>query len=232
MSLPKQQLPTYTTTIPSTGKKIKFRGFTVREEKILLLAKEEEDPDAIINAIKQILTGCILDPVDVDGMTMFDIEYLITHIRAKSVGEVIELSMPCDVDPSHSKTLVGVNIGQAKVQFPEGHATTIHLYDDVHIKMKYPTLKEISSLEKASGIDAIILCIDSIYTNEEVFDAREQTKEELAEFIESLTNKQLQQIQDKFVDKMPTFEHEFTYKCKTCGHEHVKIIKGMSNFFG
>lgn len=232
MALPKQQLAVFTTVIPSTKKKIKFRGFTIREEKTLLLAQESEDADVILNCVKNILESCIADKVNVEDMTMFDIEYLMTHIRSKSVGEVIQLRMPCDVDENHERSLVGVDVSKIEVKFPEGHETLIHLYDDVSVQMKYPSIRDIVALETATGLDAVVMCIDKIITNAEVYEAKDETKEELLDFVESLTKEQLQRIEDKFFMKMPVFEHELTYKCKTCGHEHVKIIRGLSNFFG
>lgn len=231
MALPKQQLAVYTAVIPSNKRKIKFRGFTVREEKTLLLAQESEDADVILNCVKTILESCIQEKVDIEGLTMFDIEYLMTHIRSKSVGETIQLRMPCDNDASHERTLVGVDVSKIEVKFPEGHETLIPLYDDVSVQMKYPSLRDIVALEQASGLDAVAMCIDKVITHEEVYETRDETREEMMDFIESLTKEQLQRIEDKFFMKMPVFEHDLVYKCRTCGHQHVKTIRGLSNFF-
>lgn len=231
MALPKQQLAVYSTTIPSNKRKIKFRGFTVREEKTLLLAQESDDADVILSCVKTILESCIQEQIDIESLTMFDIEYLMTHIRSKSVGETIQLRMPCDKDENHERSLVGVDVSKIEVKFPQGHETMIPLYDDVSVQMKYPSLRDIVALEEASGLDAVAMCIDKIITNEEVFEAKDETKDELMDFIESLTKEQLQRIEDKFFLKMPVFEHELAYKCKTCGHQHIKIIRGLSNFF-
>lgn len=232
MALPKQQLAVFTTSIPSTKKKIKFRGFTVREEKTLLLAQESEDVDVVLASVKAIIESCVTDPIDVESLTMFDIEYLMTHIRSKSVGEVIQLRMPCDKDSAHKRTLIGIDVSKIEVIFPEGHQTLIPLYDNVSVQMRYPTLRDIVQLEKSTGLDAVVLCIDKIITADEIFEAKDETKQELMEFVESLTKSQLQKIEDDFFLKMPVFQHQLTYKCSTCGHEHIKMIQGLSNFFG
>lgn len=231
MSLPKQQLAVFTTSIPSTKQKIKFRGFTVREEKSLLLAQESDDADVILQCVTTIINACVQEPIVVEDLTMFDIEFLLTHIRSKSVGEIIQLRMPCEVDETHDRTLVGVDISKIEVIFPEGHETLIHLYDDVSIQMKYPSVSDIMKLDQATGLDAVVACIDKIITTDEVYRAEDETKEELMDFVESLTKDQLQQIEDRFFRKMPSFQHTINYKCKTCGHDHIKIISGLSNFF-
>ena len=207
MGLPIQQLPVFTTTIPSTKKKIKFRGFTVREEKALLLAQESEDVDVIIDAVRQIITSCVTDKIDFDKLTIFDIEFLMTQIRAKSVGEVVTITMPCDADKTHDRISVSFDVSKIAVTIPEGHATTIPLYDDVGVVMKYPSVTELAKVEGATGLDQIAMCIDKIYTADEVFTSEDQTREE------------------------PRFEHEISYKCPKCGHEHRKVIRGLPNFF-
>ena len=231
MALPKQQLPIFSTVIPSTKQKIKFRGFTVKEEKSLLLAQESEDPDTIVNAVNEILSACIQDKIDVLNLATFDIEYLMTHIRAKSVGETVKLRMPCDVNPDHKRTNIEIDISKIEVRIPEGHSKVIKLYDDVGVTMKYPTIHTILEVEKATGLEVIAMCMENIFTSEEVFPAEEQTKEELMYFLEGLTKAQVEKIENEFFEKMPSFEFEFEYKCQDCGAEHKKIIKGLANFF-
>ena len=231
MALPKQQLPIFSTTIPSTQQKIKFRGFTVKEEKSLLLAQESEDPDVIINAVNEILSACIQDKIDVLKLATFDVEYLMTHIRAKSVGETVKLRMPCDVDENHKRTLIEIDISQIKVKIPENHHKVIKLYDDVGVTMKYPTMQTIVDVENATGVDVIVMCLENIFTDEEVFPASEQTREEIMDFLDGLTKSQIEKIEKEFFETMPSFEFEFEYKCQECGTEHKKIIRGLNNFF-
>jgi hypothetical protein len=231
MPLPKPQLPIFNLEIPSTGQRVTFRQFTVREEKVLIQAKEHDDINIMKNAIKQIISSCVTGIENVDDLTLFDVEYILTKIRAKSVGEIVELTMPCDADPKHDRINVQINLDAIHVTTPEGHSKNVLLYDDVGIALKYPSIDDVDKIEDVSEFDAIILCVDYIYTGEEVFLAKEQTREELVEFLESLTQKQIEKIDAVFFRTMPEFKHEFSYKCPTCEHEHSKVIKGLSNFF-
>lgn len=231
MGLPKQQYSVFALEIPSTKTKVRYRGFTVKEEKILLLAKEEKELDVMINAVREIITSCIQDNINFDTLTAFDIEYIITQIRARSVGEVVELSMQCDKDENHSRIPLNIDLTKINVTFPEGHSKTIPLFDNVGIEMRYPALNELPTLEKLSGIDLIAFCINSIYTDEEIFDAKDQTKEEINAFLESLTKTQFDKINETFFNTMPHYTHEVTYTCRDCGTVHHKVIKGLANFF-
>jgi hypothetical protein len=231
MPLPKPQLPIFNLEIPSTEQKVTFRQFTVREEKILIQAKEHDDIVIMKNAIKQIIASCVSGIDSVDDLTLFDVEYILTKIRAKSVGEIVELKMPCDADSTHDGTNVRINLDSIKVTKPAGHSKTVALYDDVGVCMRYPSIDDVDKLEGLPEFDAIILCLEYIYTGDEVFQIKEQTKEDVIDFLESLTQKQLEKIDEVFFRKMPEYKYEFEYKCATCGHEHSKVIKGLSNFF-
>jgi hypothetical protein len=118
-----------------------------------------------------------------------------------------------------------------EVHFPENHSKKIDLYDDVGVMMKYPSIKDLSLFDNVTGVDAIISCLDYIYTAEEIFLANEQTREELNEFFEGLTKKQIEKIDETFFQNMPVFKHEIEYTCAECGHKHSKTIRGLSNFF-
>lgn len=231
MALPKQQLSIFTLEIPSTKKRVNFRQFTVREEKILLQAKEHDDISVMKTAIQQVISACVTGIDAVEDLTLFDVEYILTKIRAKSVGEIVDLSMPCDADSTHERIPVRINLDTINVTFPEGHSKTIDLYEDVGVTMRYPTIGESDKLDNLPEMDAIILCLDNIYTSEEVFHAKEQTREELVEFFENLTQSQLAKIDEVFFNKLPEYKHEFEYVCPTCNHKHKKVVKGLSNFF-
>lgn len=231
MSLPKQTLPIYTAVIPSTKKKVKFRQFTVKEEKILAQAQQSEDLDVITNAIKEVVFSCVEGLKDIDELALFDIEYLMTKIRAKSVGEYIDLSMECEANPEHRRIPLRINLDTIEVKFHPEHTNKIELYDDVGVVMRYPSLKDLKTFDEVDGIDAIINCIDYIYTAEEMYSAKDQTKDELVDFLNSLTTKQISKIEENFLNTIPTFEQEINYVCSECGHEHKKILKGLANFF-
>ena len=230
MGLPKQNLPIFPVTIPSTGKLTSFRQFTVREEKALAQAKQSDDTKVITNAIVEVVNACVKD-IDARTLTMFDLEYLVTQIRAKAVGEIIDLYMPCEANPEHEDIIVRVNLEDIKVAFPEGHKRDIPLYEDVGVVMRYPTVDSIMQRGEMQGIDLFASCVESIYTEDEVFDHKDQTHEQIVEFLEGLTKTQLNQIYQGFFQTMPRYEYTLKYACQTCGHEHSKLVKGLQGFF-
>lgn len=231
MALPKPQLSIFTLIIPSTKKKIKFRQFTVKEEKLLAQAEQSEDIEIMTNAITGIISSCCQGIDNLNDLALFDIEYIMTKIRAKSVGEKIDLTMKCDVDENHRPIPARIDLDTIEVTFPEGHDKKIVLFDDVGVVMKYPSFGQIDSLQNLGEIETIAACIDYVYSGEEIFYSKEQTEEELVEFLEGLTKSQLEKIQEVFFVKMPKYVHTLKYTCFDCGHEHTKEIRGISSFF-
>lgn len=237
MALPKMNAPLYNVTVPSTKKEVKFRPFLVKEEKSLLLAQQSEDPKVMINTLKSIIENCIVDKIDIDKLAIFDYEYLFTQIRAKSVGELVELLFLCDTcDDDKAKTQVNLDISKFQVEFPEGHDTKIPLFEDVGIIMKNPSLDTIDKLEKIkegdvdSIFDVVAECMESVYTTEEVFNTKDQTKEEVIEFLENLTQEQFKKIEGFFLT-MPKLRQTVEYDCPVCNRHHVKTMEGLASFF-
>ena len=237
MALPKMNAPLYNVTIPSTKKEVKFRPFLVKEEKSLLLAQQSEDPKVMINTLKSIIENCIVDNVDVDKLATFDYEYLFTQIRAKSVGEIVELLFLCDTcDDDKAKAQVNLDISKFQVEFPEGHDNKISLFDDVGIIMKNPTLDTLDKLEKIkegdvdSIFDVVADCMESVYTTEEVFNTKDQTKQEVIDFLENLTQEQFKKIESFFLT-MPKLQQIVEYDCPVCNKHHVKMMEGLASFF-
>lgn len=231
MALPKKKHEIYPVTIPSTGEKIKFRPFTVKEEKILTIAKESEDEETITNAIIETIENCLCGEIDIkNNLATFDVEYILTQIRAKSVGEEIELLMSCDIE-THRKTPVKIDITKAQVEFPDNHEKKIHLYDDVGIMMKYPNIGDLLSQNDNDPIESILYCMDYIYDDNEIYYKYDHTKEELIDFIESLERKQLEDIKTKFFDSSPKFQIEIEYECIECGKKYRKVVSGLKSFF-
>ena len=237
MALPKITTPTYELVIPSTDEKIKYRPFLVKEEKILLLAMESENQDDVINAIKQIVTECTFGKLKVGRMPMFDVEYLFLNIRAKSVGEVSELTI---IAPDDKKTRVNVEIDLNEVQVveEEGHTNKVELTDEMGIYMKYPTVDAFAStgiaeINASNMLDVISSCIDQIYDKkgEEIFEAKDSTKKELVEFIEQLNSKQFADVQN-FFDTSPKLKHTITIKNPKTKKESEVVLSGLSDFFG
>ena len=237
MALPKMNAPLYNATIPSSKKEVKFRPFLVKEEKALLLAQQSEDPKVMINTLKSIIENCIVDDVDVDKLATFDYEYLFTQIRAKSVGEIVELLFLCDTcDDDKAKAQVNLDISKFKVEFPEGHDNKISLFDDVGIVMNNPTLATLDKLEKIkegdvnSIFDVVADCMESVYTTEEVFNTKDQTKQEVIDFLENLTQEQFKKIESFFLT-MPKLQQKVEYNCPVCNKHHVKTMEGLASFF-
>ena len=237
MALPQVVLPTYELEIPSNGKKIKYRPFVVKEEKLLLLALEGDDEKAIENAVRTLLNGCIQSRIKIDELAIFDLEYIFLQIRAVSVGEVVEMKVTCR-DDEKTEVPYNMNLTEVKVYKPEGHSNKIMLSDDMGIIMKYPAFDDFvkSSIigknpSAESVIEVIASCVDQIFDGEDVYDSSTTSKKEFVEFIEGLTNKQFEQIQ-KFFENSPRLEHRFTVTNPNTGVDNEFIIAGLVNFFG
>jgi len=223
MALPKLDIPTFTITIPSTGKKVKFRPYTVKEQKVLLMAKES---DAYIDAMKDLISVCSFNEVDVDKLAPFDIEYIFLQIRANSVGEMIELEFECE--KCNAPVPIQVQIGEATVSPEPQRNKRVQLTPDVGIVLKYPTINVVGKQDDITSI--LIECIDTIYDSESVYDPAEQTEDELVEFVESIPSTKLQEIAE-FVNGMPRVVMDVAYKCHACKHVTQKHLEGLETFF-
>ena len=237
MALPQVVLPTYELEIPSTGKKIKYRPFVVKEEKLLLLALESEDEKQIEDAVKTLLKGCIQSRVKLDDLAVFDLEYIFLQIRAVSVGEIVELMLLCE-DDGETQIKYNLNLTEVKVEKPEGHSNKIMLSDEMGIIMKYPSFSEfvkssiIGSAPSADGVIEIVAgCIDQIFDGEDVYDSSTTSKKEFVSFMENMTNSQFEKIQE-FFETAPKLKHTVTFKNPNTGADNTVVISGLNNFFG
>jgi len=240
MPLPKIATPTYELVLPSSNRKIKFRPFLVKEEKILILAMESQDTKQIANAVKNVITHCILTKgIKVDKLSTFDIEYLFLNIRGKSVGEDIEVMVTC---PDDGKTQVPtlINIDSIKVQKSDDHESDIKLDDTYTLRMKYPSLNEFIKSNFAGGVDdmnvddtfdLIASCIEQVYSEEESWSSADCTKKELKEFLEQLDSKQFKMI-EKFFETMPKLSHTVKVTNPNTKKECEIVLEGLQNFFG
>ena len=236
MALPKLNTPTYELEVPSTDEKIKYRPFLVKEEKILLMAMESKDNAQIINAVKDIVSSCTFEKLNVATMPMFDMEYIFLNIRAKSVGEVSKIKILC---PDDKKTYASVELDLTKVEVQVGddHSNKIELTDDMGIIMTYPTIDSflesgIETVNASNMLDVVGSCVLQIYEEkgEKVYQAKDQTKKELTEFIESMNSNQFKKLQS-FFDTMPKLTHTIKVKNpKTKKSSDVKLT-GLNDFF-
>lgn len=233
--LPRPTRPEYSTTVPSTGKKVKYNPFSVREEKILVLASEGNDPDEITNAIVNVLQNCITSPSDlkVEQLALFDIEFLFLKARAKSVGESINLKVT-DPDDETYTVSHSINIDRIGIDRTKDHSNVIFIDDDMQVKMKYPDISfftegvDMSTLTES--LETISRCIDSIISGDEVFERVDMNKEEIVEWLESLTTEQFRKVTNFFVT-MPKLRHSFSLKNENTGKDFTITLEGLADFF-
>jgi hypothetical protein len=238
MPLPTIATPTYELEIPSLKKKIKYRPFLVKEEKILIIAMESEDPKQIADALKTVIGNCILTRgIKVDQLSIFDIEYLFLNIRGKSVGEDVDVLLTCP-DDGTTQVPATINLDEIKVVVKSEHSRDIKLDESLTLRMKYPSMQEFVknnfSNEDNSGIqdtfNMIASCIEQIYSEEESWAAADSTKKELNEFLEQLTSQQFKEV-EKFFETMPKLSHTVKVKNPNTGVESEVVLEGLTSFF-
>ena len=236
MALPKLTTPTYELEIPSTDEKIKYRPFLVKEEKILMMALESKSSGDITQAVKDIVSECTFNKVNIDLMPMFDVEYIFLNIRSKSVGEVSKLRILC---PDDKKTYaeLELDLNEVNVQVGEDHTNKIELGNGMGMIMKYPSIDSfkdsgIRDINASNMLEVISTCILQIYEDEgkKVYDSKDQTNKELTDFIEQLNTKQFKDVQ-KFFDTMPKLKHEVTIKNPKTKVESKITLSGLNDFF-
>ena len=235
MALPKVNTPTYELVVPSTDEKVKFRPFLVKEEKILLIAMEAQEQSGILNAVKDIVKSCTFDKFDVNRAPIFDIEYIFLNIRAKSVGEVSTVNLRC---PDDNETFVQteIDLTTVDVQITEGHTNKIELTDEMGMIMTYPTLDSFTDsttvINASNMLDVIASCVAQIYDKkgEDVYDAKDSTKQEIVDFIESLNSKQFKEIQN-FFDTSPKLTHTVTIENPKTKVKSDITLTGLNDFF-
>jgi|APCry1669189369_1035219.scaffolds.fasta_scaffold09329_3 hypothetical protein len=240
MALPVMSTPIYNLVIPSTKKSVKYRPFLVKEEKAILIAQQSEDTVIMVDTLKSVIRSCILDKIDPNDLATFDLEYIFTQIRAKSVGETVELLFPCDNDHGDqndkAKVKISIDLTKISVETPENHNAKIDLFGDVGIVMKYPTIEIMSKLEKTDTDDLdnifniIAECVNYIYEGDKLHYAKEQKKEDLIEFLGNLNSEQFIKVQE-FFSTIPRIKKDVEYDCPICGKHHIKTLEGMQSFF-
>jgi hypothetical protein len=238
MPLPRITTPIYELEIPSLKKKIRYRPFLVKEEKILIIALESEDSKQIANAVKTVISNCILSKgIKVEDLSTFDIEYLFLNIRGKSVGETVDVLITCPDDET-TQVPMSINLDEINVEENPKHSRDIKLDDTLTLRMRYPSMTEFIKNNFDSGdsvsvddtFDLIISCIDQIYSEEESWVAKDSTKKELLEFVEQLSSKQFKEV-EKFFETMPKLSHTIKIKNPKTGVESEVVLEGLSAFF-
>ena len=238
MPLPKIATPTYELVIPSTKKKIKYRPFLVKEEKVLILAMESEDTKQIASAVKDVIKNCIITRgVKVEELSTFDIEYLFLNIRGKSVGEEVEVLLTCP-DDGTTKAPTVIDLDSIQVQYDEEHSRDIKLDDTLTLRMRYPSMNEfiqnnfvVSDVNLDNTFDIITSCIEQIYSEEESWSSADCTEKELKEFVEQLNSKQFKEV-ETFFSTMPKLSHKLVVTNPNTGVDNEIILEGLASFFG
>ena len=237
MPLPKINTPTYELTLPSNGKKVKYRPFLVREEKILIMALETENQKQITDAVVQILDACIMTRgIKVQNLATFDIEYIFLNVRSKSVGETINVNIICP-DDEKTSVEVPIDLESIKVKKDKSHTNIVKIDDNLSLKLKYPSMEQFieNNFESTdetikNTMKLITSSIDMIFNEEESWNASESTEKELEDFIEQLNSKQFQTI-EKFFDTMPKLSHKVKVTNPKTNVESTVILEGLAAFF-
>ena len=237
MPLPQINAPTYELTIPSSKRKIRYRPFLVKEEKILVIAMESNDIGDIARAVKQVLGQCILTKgTKIDKLSTFDIEYLFLNVRGKSVGETVDIKVTCP-DDGVTTVPVTVDLDAIQVTFDPEHDKDIILDDKLKMRMKYPSLDEfikenfqVDNVGFEQSIEMIASCVDMIYSEDETWTSADFTQKEMVDFLEGLGSKQFKEL-EKFFTTMPKLTHEIKVKNPKTKKENRLVIEGLADFF-
>lgn len=241
MALPKIDLPTYKLKLKTSDKTITFRPFVVKEEKLLMMAMESEEFDTIMNTVKQIINNCVLDDLDVDELPLFELEHLFLNLRARSVGEIVELSYICRNEEQDrrcgAEMMVGIDLLKVDLDTPDINPI-IKITNDIGIKLKFPTVAVSKIIAESTNDDndmesamkVIEHCTEYLFDQQQTYKVDEMQPGEFAGFIENLTQDQFQMIKS-FFDNLPTIKYNTTAKCPKCSKEHKIELEGLLDFF-
>lgn len=250
MALPKIDLPIFELKLISVPEPVKFRPFLVKEEKLLLMALQSDDEDAIVTTIKQVINNCLVSEIDIDKLPIFDIEYLFLNVRARSIGEVIETYFVCknvvgkeraDDDteiPVECGHMMPVQVNLLKIAPPSrDNNTKVMVTDKIGIQMIYPslqTLKYVDDVVNSENVEQIFNllyeCSEYIFDESGMYYVKESDRQEFDNFLNSLTQEQFDRIVD-FFNKLPKIEHNIEHKCQKCGFDHKLHLEGLNDFF-
>ena len=235
MTLPVISVPKFELTLPSTGKKYKYRPFLVKEEKILLIALEGGNAREILSAVKDLVSTCV-EKIKIEDLTIFDLEYVFLRLREKSIGDIIKINLRHQNSTECENTqVVEVNLNEVGVIFSDKNEKKIQLTDNVGMVLKYPSITIMDKLSDDSNesdyaMEILENCIDYIYDADKIYPSKDYKKEEIHQFIDSLSHQHMEKI-DNFFTTLPKLEHKVTWKCEKCGKEETITLSGLSDFF-
>ena len=233
MALPKiNGTPKYDMTIPSTKETVRFRPFLVKEEKVLMMAMESKDQKQALNAVVDTILACVSEDIDKSKLNVFDIEYMFLMIRSKSVGESSEVTIKC-TECGHENSVI-IHLDDIPVPKIE-HDGNIQISDEISLSMEYPVWTDMLEIddnksETEQTFDLIAACMRVLTTKDDRYELRDESKEEIQNFIDSLSTNQFDKIRE-FIEKMPRLEKEVKFICESCGEENVVMLRGLDDFF-
>ena len=230
--------PKYHLTVPSTKKKVFFRPFLVKEQKILLMALESQDQKTIVRAISDIIDACIIDDINMRTLATFDVEYIFTQIRAKSVGETSQVTLKCSGPECDIANDVVIDLSKIKVNV-ETEAPTFDLTDKYKLKMQFPRYESLLEImpddEEETSLSSVlfqlaVVCLYQLLSDEEAVHFDEESIEERIKFLDNLNTEQFQKIMN-FVESLPKLTEDVKFKCSSCKHDNEYKLEGLDNFF-
>ena len=231
MALPKLQNPTYETELPSSGEKIKFRPFLIKEQKILMMAQESEDQKEVIEAMAQLINACTFGKIDAITTPLFDVEYLFLKIRGKSVGEKVTLMITCP-DDNETKVPVKLDLKDIDVQMTVGHTNELNISDKIKMIMKYPVLGDVakaSGSESTQVFDILHQCIHEVHDGDTIYHRVDMTDSDLTEFVDSFTGSQFEMV-TQFFETMPKLRHAVNVINPKTKVKSEVVIEGLESF--
>ena len=233
MALPKLASAKFELTLPSTGEKVEYRPFLVKEEKALMIAQQSGKSEDIMRAVKDVITSCTFEKVDAEKLPIFDLEYIFINLRAKSVGEIVKLMVTCP-DDNTTKVQVDVDLTKIECHKEVGHDTNIRLTDEIGLIMDYPRVSSVTELdldnEMESTFKVIKSCVRQVYDSNNVYEKVDMDKNDLDEFIESMSHDQFERVQE-FFNTMPKVRHMIKVKNPKTGVDGEVVLEGMQSFF-
>lgn len=235
MALPKlNDSPKYDLVIPSSKQKVRYRPYLVKEEKVLMMAMESQDMNAVLNTVVDTIVACVEEPIEKKKLAVFDVEYMFTQIRSKSVGETSKVGVKCKHCEASNE--VGVDVSSIVIEVPEVN-NMVEITSDITLEMKWPSYNDIMDLGitdqksmAAKSFGMIGKCIAAIHTEEERIDTKDVSEKEMEEFIDSMTSEQFQKI-SSYIEKMPKLQHDVHFDCSECGQGNDITLQGMTDFF-
>ena len=233
MALPKLDAPTYTLEVPSTGEKIKFRPFLVKEQKVLMIAEESKDDNQIYNAMETLINSCTFGKIDVKAVNLFDVEYIFLQLRAKSVGEKVELNLLCP-DDNETRVPTEVDLTKLDIDVGEGHTDKIPLTNNITMHMKYPTLDNIRTIEKKSGevnsvFSILKSCIHEVHDGDTIYSRIDISDQDIDDFIDQFSTQQFEGVM-KFFDTMPKVKMVVDVTNPNTKVKSQVVLEGMDSF--